>query len=147
MVSPVLTPTGRLGSPMTLEQRERFERDGYLILPGVLDEDEIARYRAAVDRTYARAAADGQLSPEGSMHRLSAVASCPEVADLIDHPKTFPLVWSMLGWNVHVYHSHVDVHPQIPNRKPFRWEWHQDGGRQNVEIETDPRPRLSVKLA
>ena len=31
--------------------------------------------------------------------------------------------------------------------KPFRFEWHQDGGRQNREIETDPRPRLSVKLA
>jgi len=30
---------------------------------------------------------------------------------------------------------------------PFRFEWHQDGGRQNREIETDPRPRLSVKLA
>jgi ectoine hydroxylase-related dioxygenase (phytanoyl-CoA dioxygenase family) len=132
---------------MPVEQREQFERDGYLIIPGVLTDDEIARYRAAVDRTYARAAADGKLSPEGSMHQLSAVASCPEVAGLLDHPKTFPLVWSMLGWNVHVYHSHVDVHPHIPNRKPFRWEWHQDGGRQNVEIETDPRPRLSVKLA
>jgi len=30
---------------------------------------------------------------------------------------------------------------------PFRFDWHQDGGRQNREIETDPRPRLSVKLA
>jgi ectoine hydroxylase len=30
---------------------------------------------------------------------------------------------------------------------PFRFEWHQDGGRQNREIETTPRPRLSVKLA
>ena len=28
------------------------------------------------------------------------------------------------------------------------WAWHQDGGRQNVEIETEPtRPRLSVKVA
>jgi ectoine hydroxylase len=30
---------------------------------------------------------------------------------------------------------------------PFRFEWHQDGGRQNREIETTPRSRLSVKLA
>ena len=29
---------------------------------------------------------------------------------------------------------------------PFRFDWHQDGGRQNREIETIPRPRLSVKL-
>jgi ectoine hydroxylase len=30
---------------------------------------------------------------------------------------------------------------------PFRFDWHQDGGRQNREIETTPRSRLSVKLA
>jgi ectoine hydroxylase-related dioxygenase (phytanoyl-CoA dioxygenase family) len=53
----------------------------------------------------------------------------------------------MLGWNVHIYHSHLDVHPPIREPKPFRFEWHQDGGRQNREIETTPRPRLSVKLA
>lgn len=49
----------------------------------------------------------------------------------------------MLGWNVHIYHSHLDVHPPILQRQPFRYEWHQDGGRQNCE--TNPRPRLTVK--
>src|SRR5207249_1451012 len=27
------------------------------------------------------------------------------------------------------------------------WRWHQDGGRQNLETETFPRPLLSVKVA
>jgi ectoine hydroxylase len=31
--------------------------------------------------------------------------------------------------------------------QPDWWHWHQDGGRQNRELETDPRPRMSVKLA
>jgi ectoine hydroxylase len=101
----------------------------------------------AIDRVYAAQQAAGRLSPDGAMHLLSAVTNCPDAAGLIDHPRTFPLVWSMLGWNVHVYHSHLDVHPPIRVPKPFRFEWHQDGGRQNREIETDPRPRLSVKLA
>ena len=48
---------------------------------------------------------------------------------------------------MHVYHSHIDVHPQIHERQPDWWHWHQDGGRQNREIETDPRPMMSVKLA
>jgi ectoine hydroxylase len=39
------------------------------------------------------------------------------------------------------------VHPPLRARLPFRFDWHQDGGRQNREIETIPRPRLSVKLA
>jgi ectoine hydroxylase-related dioxygenase (phytanoyl-CoA dioxygenase family) len=81
------------------------------------------------------------------MHVLSAAANCPEAVGLIDHPATFPLVWSILGWNVHIYHSHLDVHPNIPVKAPFRFEWHQDGGRQNRELEGDPRERLSVKLA
>jgi ectoine hydroxylase len=81
------------------------------------------------------------------VHLLSAVANCPEVAGLIDHPATFPYVWSTLGWNIHVHHSHLDVHPPIRVHMPFRFDWHQDGGRQNRELETTPRPRLSVKLA
>ena len=132
---------------MTAEQRASFDRDGYLIIRGALGPDEIAGARDAIDRVYASRARAGSLGPDGSMHQLSAVANCQEAAGLLDHPVTFRYVWSLLGWNVHVYHSHLDVHPPLPGPRPFRFEWHQDGGRQNREIETDPRPRLSVKLA
>jgi ectoine hydroxylase-related dioxygenase (phytanoyl-CoA dioxygenase family) len=134
-------------TPMTDDQRERFDRDGYIVLPGVLTGDEVARYTAAVDEVYRQAAARGELGPDRSLHRLSAVASCPELSGLVDHPGAFALVWSVLGWNVHVYHSHVDVHPPVSAARPFWWHWHQDGGRQNRELETEPRPRMSVKVA
>jgi ectoine hydroxylase len=134
-------------TPMTPEQREQFDQHGYLTLPGVLSPDEVAHYAAALDRVYERVAAIGGLGPDGALHRLSAVTACPELSGLIDHPGVFPLVWSLLGWNLHIYHSHLDVHPPVTAGKPFRWEWHQDGGRQNRELETDPRPRMSVKLA
>lgn len=133
--------------PMTAEERTRFDRDGYLIIRGALSPDEIATARDALDRVYAAAAKAGLLGRNGSMHLLSAVANCPEVVGVIDHPATFRYVWSVLGWNIHIYHSHLDVHPPVREREPFRFEWHQDGGRQNREIETTPRPRLSVKLA
>jgi ectoine hydroxylase-related dioxygenase (phytanoyl-CoA dioxygenase family) len=132
---------------MTAEQRAAFERDGYLIIRGALSPDEVAGARDAIDRVHAAEAKAGRLGPDGSMHLLSAVANCPEIAGLIDHPATFPCVWSTLGWNIHVYHSHLDVHPPIRVPMPFRFDWHQDGGRQNREIETNPRPRLSVKLS
>jgi ectoine hydroxylase len=128
-------------------QRAEFDRNGYLIIPGALTQDEVEHYRNALDRVYNAAEASGQIQPGASLHQLSAVANCPEAIGLIDHPVTLPYIWSVLGWNVHVYHSHLDVHPPLPTRRPFRFEWHQDGGRQNREIETDPRPRLSVKLA
>jgi ectoine hydroxylase-related dioxygenase (phytanoyl-CoA dioxygenase family) len=132
---------------MTAEQREQFERDGYLVIKAALTPDEIAYYEEALDKVYAAQVAAGKVAQGASMHQLSAVASCPEAVGLIDHPKTFPFIWSMLGWNIHIYHSHLDVHPPIRVPKPFLFEWHQDGGRQNREMETDPRPRLSVKLA
>lgn len=134
-------------SAMTEAEREQFDRDGYLIIPNALSQDQLAYYQEAIDRVYTAAQADGTVAAGASMHQLSAVANCAEAIGLLDHPKTFSYVWSILGWNVHVYHSHLDVHPPLPARRPFRFEWHQDGGRQNREIETDPRPRLSVKLA
>jgi hypothetical protein len=127
-------------------EREQFDRDGYLIIRGALTPDEARRYADALDRLYAAAVADRRIRPGASMHQLSAVANCPEAAALLEHPATFCYVWSLLGWNIHVYHSHLDVHPPLHGRHPFRFEWHQDGGRQNREVETDPRPRLSVKL-
>jgi len=127
--------------------RAQFEADGFFIIRGALTADEVRRYRDALDRAYLAAEASGRIPAEGSLHQLSAVAHCPEAAGLLDHPVTFPYVWSLLGWNIHVYHSHIDVHPPLRARRPFRFEWHQDGGRQNRELETSPRPRLSVKLA
>ena len=93
--------------PITAEQRAAFDRDGYLIIRGALGPDEVAAARQALDRVYTSMAKAGSLAPDGSMHLLSAVANCPQVAGLIDHPATFPYVWSTLGWNIHVHHSHA----------------------------------------
>jgi hypothetical protein len=144
MTTSILSPAG---TPMSPTQREQFERDGFLVIRGALNPGEVDFYRDALDRVYDRRISEGSVAPGKAMHVLGAVANCPEAVGLIDHPATFPLVWSILGWNAHIYHSHLDVHPQITERKPFRFEWHQDGGRQNRELETTPRPRLSVKLA
>ena len=86
--------------PMTAEQRTRFDRDGYLIVQARLAPDEVTAARDALDRVYATQAKAGSLPPDGSMHVLSAVANCPEVLGLIDHPATFGYVWSVLGWNI-----------------------------------------------
>ena len=131
---------------MTAAQRSRFERDGYLLVRGALTDCEVGYYADALDRVYAARQAAGLDPPGGPMHVLSAVANCREAAGLTDHPATFPLAWSVLGWNVHIYHSHLDVHPPVRVRPPFRFEWHQDGGRQNRELDGEPRPRVSVKL-
>jgi ectoine hydroxylase len=132
---------------MTEGQRAAFDRDGYLALPGVLSAAEVAGYAESLDGLHEAAARAGRLGVGGSLHLLDPISHCPQLLPLIDHPRVFGLVWSLLGWNVHVHHSHADVHPGVDvGRAPYRFEWHQDGGRQNRELESDPRPRLSVKI-
>jgi ectoine hydroxylase len=132
---------------MTRDEREQFERDGFLIVRGALDPRQVRMCRDALDRARAQARQSGELGANGCMHLLSAVARVPELAFLLDHPTVFRNVWSLLGWNIHVYHSHIDVHPTAAPTDKVWWPWHQDGGRQNRELETDPRPRMSVKVA
>jgi ectoine hydroxylase-related dioxygenase (phytanoyl-CoA dioxygenase family) len=130
---------------MTSDERASFERDGYLMVPGVLTQDEVGHYVSVMDELYERHRQEGKLGSGGALHQLSAIHSSPELAPLTDHPRVLGRISSVLGWNLHIYHSHIDVHPPITGEVPFRFEWHQDGGRQNVELETDPRPRLSMK--
>jgi len=118
---------------------ERFERDGYLVLENALGAPELSRLTAAVERVRRDEA------PGSALHRLGFVGLDEAFVELVDHPAALPLVCAVLGWNVYVYHCHLDVHPPAPEVPP-QWRWHQDGGRQNVELES-PRPRLSVKVA
>jgi ectoine hydroxylase len=116
-----------------------FERDGYVVVENALDPDAIVRLTEAVDRVWSAERPDGT-----ALHLLGFLGRDSAFIELIDHPTTFPLVYRLLGWNIYVYHCHLDVHP--PLHEPSRWRWHQDGGRQNLELES-PRPRLSVKVA
>ena len=137
----------RQWTALSAADRHRFETDGYVIVPEALSGEETQRARSAIGAAYARARSTGTITTGQPMHQLSAVASVPDLAFLVDHPNTLRYVWSLLGWNVHIYHSHVDVHPPVTAPQRPWWHWHQDGGRQNRELETDPRPRMSVKVA
>src|SRR5947209_4612375 len=113
--------------PMTATEREQFERDGYLIIPGALTDGEVEIARASLMRAYVEAEQAGTLGKHRSLHATSAFTVCPDLAFLLDHRRIFGYVWSTLGWNVHIYHSHVDVHPPVGERPPAFWHWHQDG--------------------
>ncbi len=120
--------------------RDEFERDGFVVIPEALGRAEVRRLERAVDRVW-----EAEAGSRGPLHRLAFAGLDDAFLELVDHPACLPLVADVLGWNVYVYHCHLDIHPPEPVAEP-RWRWHQDGGRQNVELES-PRPRLSVKVA
>jgi ectoine hydroxylase len=119
---------------------EEFERNGFLIVPGALRPAEVDRLEAAVDRVW-----EEEAGSDGPLHRLAFAGLDDSFLELVDHPACLPLVTGALDSNIYVYHCHLDVHPPEVRAGP-RWRWHQDGGRQNVEL-ASPRPRLSVKVA
>ena len=128
------------------EERRTFETDGYLLIPDALSTDDVARLTALVDGLGAERA--DEVEPNGRLHLRDFLREDPMFMDLLDWPTTFPKVWGILGWHIQLYLSHVDITPPLPKdaQLPKRLGWHQDSGRVNLEMETDPRPRLSVKV-
>jgi hypothetical protein len=119
---------------------ETFRRDGFLLIRGALDEPLRSRLEAAVDDLYAAHGA------AGSLHALGAVFHSEVFAELLDLPAVFPHIWGHLGWNIFVNHSHVDVNPPVRKNPKPTWAWHQDGYRQNRDLDMDPRPMLAMKV-
>jgi hypothetical protein len=52
------------GQAMTAEQRAGFERDGYLLVAGVLDARRVAFYASVLDDLYQRQRRNGLLDPD-----------------------------------------------------------------------------------
>jgi ectoine hydroxylase len=137
------------GIQITSQQRARFDRDGYLIIRQAIPPELLERLIEAQDRVYREQKADGLLNPrDQSMHLMGFLHRDKAFLELLELPAVFPLVWGILGWNIHAYHHHIDVHPPIHADGRTSWRWHQDGGRQNLEVETEPtRPLLSIRTA
>jgi ectoine hydroxylase len=124
----------------------RFDRDGYVVIEGALGSDQVQRLEEDVDRVWAE---ERGCRPErGSLplHLLGFCGREGSFLELLDQPSTAPLIVSILGTNIFMYHCHLDVHPPEPETS-HPWSWHQDGGVQNRDLDGHPRPRMSVKIA
>lgn len=130
---------------LTPAENEFFNAKGYLVVENALDEPAISRLISAVDRI------DARERTEANRDKLLSVTNIihedPALVDLVDLATTFPKVWGILGWNSYLYHSHVDISPPADAQALiWRVAWHQDSMRVNDEIESQPRPRLSLKI-
>jgi len=134
-----------LTEPST-DARTQLETDGYTLLRGALPPEEVADLRMAVDDVWRRHRDEAPRRGVAALHLLAFLNEDRRFLDLVDHPRALRTIVDVLGPNIFMYHCHLDVHP--PEEAPsHRWMWHQDGGIQNRDLETDPRPRLSLKVA
>lgn len=131
----------------TEAQLRQFNDEGYLIVEDALSSDMLARLNEAVDRVEAKKRAEQGLKPDGLLSAFRTVVEDDAFLDLLDNPKTFPLLWDILGWNIQLYISHLIAYPPERQARAIRkGGWHQDGGRPVPEMER-PHPRLSLKIS
>ena len=134
---------------LTIVEREAFERDGYFIVENALEPTHVTRLLAALDRVDSEGRAEQGLEPDDKLAVRDFVGRDAEFVELVDWYKTFPKVWDILGWNIQLYHSHLNVTPPQPEsggQRHMGLSWHQDSDRLNKELETRPRPRISLKV-
>ena len=119
---------------LTEAERTKFERDGFVVVNNALPPSMVEGLIEAVD----------SVKPG-----VDFIGKDDRFLELIDWHRTLPKVWGILGWNIHLYHTHITVTPPVPlEDRPSkkRLHWHQDSGRVSLDIETIPAPRISVKV-
>jgi hypothetical protein len=138
-----------LAHVLTDDERQQFDRDGFIVVDDALPPALLEKLTAAADRVDAETRARDGLSPSDRVNQLDFIGRDDLFLELLDWPLTFPKVWGLLGWHIQLYHSHLVVSPPGAGAGPRtekRFGWHQDSGRLNFDIESNPRPRISLKV-
>ena len=91
------------------------------------------------------------MKSDALLSKFRTVVEDDAFLELLDNPKTFPLLWDILGWNIQLYISHLIVYPPEQKKDKIRQGgWHQDGGRPRTRDGTPspapiPENQLLVK--
>jgi hypothetical protein len=112
------------------EQRRSFEGDGFLVVPGALPADGVARLVEAADRLAAPLLGKPELSGKPEYNHLDlrpGLLREEALFDLVANGSTVPLVVQLLSPNIHL-HSTALIYkrPESPDDPPFRRGWHRD---------------------
>jgi ectoine hydroxylase len=139
--------TSCLPNSLTDEERRTFNETGYLIVENALSAEQVKALTVEVDRISERKYSEGH-DPLKALFYTDFIKDHQLFLDLVDYGKILPKVWGILGWNIYMYHTHMIVTPPSGQEKSAKtFGWHQDSGRANLEMESHPRPRLSLKVA
>jgi ectoine hydroxylase len=115
---------------LTTEQRRAFEEDGFLVVPGALPAETVARLVEAGDRLAQPLLSKPELRGKPEYNHLDlrpGLLKEEALFDLVAHNSTVPLVVQLLSPNIHL-HSTTLIYkrPESPDDPPFRRGWHRD---------------------
>nr|CAA9235532.1 hypothetical protein AVDCRST_MAG63-1176 [uncultured Armatimonadetes bacterium] len=135
-------PAYKVAPPgFTPEQREAFDRDGYLLIPDALTAEEVAHYIAVIDTV---AAGHPAFVPGKTFAPWSGVAHLhPDLAALIDHPRHVGFAYDLYGELLKLHNSQCFLRP--PGKSGTKW--HNDGARAVPYGVYAPNVPLQLKVA
>lgn len=132
---------------LTDDERRTFDETGLLMIEDALTPQQVAALTEAADSIFDAKQQAGH-DPQTALFYPNFIPDSPLFADLVDYERVLPKVWGILGWNIYLYHAHLIVTPPSGKQQDDKtFGWHQDSGRVNLEMESHPRPRLSLKVA
>lgn len=137
-----------LAHRLTDEERLIFEKNGYLVVEDVLTEQYVNDLYTTSSDIVAEYRRTKGIDNDVLANPFDYIGRDELFLNLLDWPLTFPKVWGILGWHIQLYHTHMMTVPPEPRLESGykRLGWHQDSGRLNQDLETNPRPRVSVKI-
>src|SRR3954453_4403816 len=117
------------------EQRAFYEDQGYLVFPDLLSPTELAELRSALAEVLAEAEGLTETNAKFSIIHtadgrsfvrriFSPIAHHQNFLDLISNPKILDIVENLIGPNIQLHHTKLNLKP--PSSHDARFEWHQD---------------------
>src|SRR5262245_16937063 len=131
------SPTqGRRAHELTRdEQLAAYKTDGYLVFPELLDASELDVLRSALVEVLRDAEGLTETNDRFSVTRtddggysvrriFDPIARHPAFHDLVLNPKILDVVENLIGPNIQLHHTKLNLKP--PSSGEARFEWHQD---------------------
>jgi len=113
---------------LSIEQKMEWERDGYVVLPDFLTEDEVNFYNARMDEAFDRWRAQGGSNPElGQLSHVEQICGIIEHGDafleLMEHPKMMGVMRDLIGDAFVMIDNDAMLKPP---KKEAHTSWHRD---------------------
>jgi len=136
--------------PISQEQINLFDRDGFLILPEVLSSEDVEEMVRVGDDLLKSSDPNNRRDVSGCDGYRNVIERHPLFLNYLCHPSTFPLVVQMLGPHIQLHTSDLiykdsESHPVTKELKGNAW--HRDIGRLTRNIPHDVMPRVEIKVA
>ena len=120
------------------QQKAQYDEKGYVVFPEMLSQAEVAVLRSALDELLAEADAlpDDVMTTDAfsftrsdtgqrNVRRIfNPIAHHTAFNDLISHPRILDAVETLIGPDIQLHHTKLNLKP--PASGQARFEWHQD---------------------